>query len=259
MRRYEELGVLIFNNSETFCMRATNWEFENRALIFGLIFAAAFQFYLLDRQIAPTPLAVWLAPKFGTSDDTVIKWLFGFAALLVFAGAFMRTWASAYLNADVVYAAEVKTASLVADGPYRRVRNPLYFANVLMAIGMGAMTSRPGFFFAVVAMIVFCYRLIFREEADLEAKQGEQYRQYLKAVPRLWPSLRPQIPSAGATANWKQGFMAELWYWGFGVAVMVFAFTLAVKWFFLIVGVSIALFWISSMMLQKAQGTGNRD
>ena len=69
--------------------------------------------------------------------------------------ALIRTWASAYLHAGVVYAPEVKTESLVADGPYRRVRNPFYFANVLIAIGMGAMMSRIGFFVAVVAMLVF--------------------------------------------------------------------------------------------------------
>jgi len=32
--------------------------------------------------------------------------------------------------------------------------NPLYFANVLMVIAMGAMMSRLGFFVAVVAMLV---------------------------------------------------------------------------------------------------------
>ena len=232
-------------------MRATTWEFKNRAMIFGLIFAAAFQFYLLDHQIAPTPVAVWLGAKLGISDELVIKWLFGFAALLVFVAAFVRTWASAYLKADVVYASEVKTALLVADGPYRHVRNPLYFANVLLAIGMGALASRPGFVFAVVAMVVFCYRLILREEAELEAKQGEQYRRYRNAVPRLLPALRARIPSAGTEAGWKDGFIAELWYWGFGLAALVFAFTLAVKWFFVILGASVGLFWISSVVLRK--------
>ncbi|HTC90846.1 MAG TPA: hypothetical protein VK686_21225 [Bryobacteraceae bacterium] len=49
------------------------------------------------------------------------------------------------------------------------MRNPLYFANVLMAIGMGALMSRIGFFIVVLAMLLFCYRLILREESALEA------------------------------------------------------------------------------------------
>ena len=105
----------------------------------------------------------------------------------------------------------MKTESLVADGPYRRVRNPLYLANVLMAIGIGAMMSRLGFLVAVVAMLVFCYRLIAREEAEFHASQGEQYEGYRKAVPRLWPSLWPRIASAGRQANWMEGFKAESW------------------------------------------------
>ena len=232
-------------------MKATNWEFENRALIFGLIFAAAFQFYFLDQQIAPTALANWIAAKLQRSDEAVLRSLFGVAGLLLVVAAVIRTWASAYLHADVVYAAEVKTSSLVADGPYRYVRNPLYFANVLMAIGMGAMASFPGFVFAVLAMLVFSYRLILREEAELQAKQGERYQQYRKAVPRLWPSLWPRIPSAGKKAKWADGLKAELWYWGFALSVIVFAITLKVRWFFLILGASIPIFWVSSVMLQR--------
>jgi protein-S-isoprenylcysteine O-methyltransferase Ste14 len=106
--------------------------------------------------------------------------------VLLTVAALLRTWASSYLSAGVVYAAEVKTESLVADGPYRQVRNPLYLANVLMVIGMGAMMSRTGFIVAVAAMLVFCYRLILREESELQTSQGEPYEGYSKAVPRLW-------------------------------------------------------------------------
>src|SRR3989442_2400166 len=80
--------------------------------------------------------------------DLVARLLFAFAAFWLVVAALIRTWASSYLRAAVVYAAEVKTESLVADGPYRQVRNPLYFANVVMAIGMGAMMSPTGFFVA---------------------------------------------------------------------------------------------------------------
>src|SRR5207244_5419566 len=109
--------------------------------------------------------------------------------------AIIRTWASAYLKSEVVYASEIKTAALVADGPYRHVRNPLYFGNVLLALGMGAMASRTGFVVLQILMWLFCYRLIFREEAELRAVQGEQYDAFKKAVPRLLPSLTPRIPS----------------------------------------------------------------
>jgi hypothetical protein len=150
-----------------------------------------------------------------------------------------------------VYATEVKTESLVADGPYRQTRNPLYFANVLMAIAMGAMMSRTGFFLALVAMLVFCYRLILREEAELQVSQGKQYEDYSKAVPRLWPSLRPRIASAGREAMWIEGFKAESWYWGFAAALVTFVITLKLKLFFVILVASLALFWVSSVVVRK--------
>ena len=183
--------------------------------------------------------------------DLVARLLFAVAALLLVLAAFIRTWASSYLQAGVVYAAEVKTASLVADGPYRQVRNPLYFANVLMIIAMGAMMSRLGFLVAVIAMLVFCYRLILREEAELQASQGQPYHAYCKAVPRLWPSLWPRVASAGRQARWMEGIKAESWYWGFAAALVAYAITLKLTLFFVILVVSLMLFWVSSMALHK--------
>jgi protein-S-isoprenylcysteine O-methyltransferase Ste14 len=202
-------------------VKATNWEFKNRALVFGLIFGVTFPLYALDHQNATGALANWLAPRLRMNAGLVARLLFAFAALLLATAALIRTWASSYLHASVVYAPEVKTDSLVGDGPYRRVRNPLYFANVLMVIGMGALMSRTGFFVAVLAMLVFCYRLIFREEDELQASQGARYQGYRRAVPRLWPSLQPRIVSAGQPANWAAGFKAESWYWGFAAGLVV--------------------------------------
>ena len=232
-------------------MRATNWEFRNRALLFGLVFAVSFPLYLVDHQNSTGALASWVASGLPSRADLVARFLLAFAAVLLLVAALLRTWASAYLRAGVVYASEVKTASLVADGPYRQVRNPLYFANVLMVIAVGAMMSRLGFFVAVVAMLLFCYRLILREEAELQAVQGEQYQGYRKAVPRLWPALRPRIASAGHQARWADGFKAESWYWGFASALVAFAITLRLTLFFAILTASLALFWVSSIVLQK--------
>jgi hypothetical protein len=177
--------------------------------------------------------------------------LFALAAFLLVVAAFIRTWASSYLQASVVYASEVKSASLVADGTYRYVRNPLYFANVLMIIAMGAMMSRLGFIVAVLAMLVFCYRLIFREEAELQASRGQQFAEYRQAVPRLWPLPWPRIASAGRQAKWSEGFKAESWYWGFAAALIAYATTLKLWVFFVILAASLILFWISSARRQK--------
>jgi protein-S-isoprenylcysteine O-methyltransferase Ste14 len=232
-------------------MKATKWEFTNRALLFGLIFAFCFPLYFLDHQNSTIALAHWLGPRLQRNADLIARLLFAFAAVLLIVAALIRTWSSAYLRSGVVYASEVKTESLVADGPYRQVRNPLYFANVLMVMAVGAMMSRLGFFVALVAMLVFCYRLIGREEAELQASQGEPYKDYRNAVPRLWPALWPRIASPGRQAKWADGFKAESWYWGFAAALVAFVITLKLWLFFVILGASLILFWISSVVLQK--------
>ena len=232
-------------------MRATNWEFKNRAMLFGLIFSFSFSAYYLDAQNSVAALANWIGAARGIDANLVARLLFALATCLLVAAAFMRTWASSYLQASVVYASEVKTASLVADGPYRHVRNPLYFGNVLLAIGMGAMMSRIGFFMAIVAMLVFCYRLILREESDLQASQGTQYDLYRKSVPRLWPALRPRTDSAGGQPSWSEGFKAEFWCWGFAISVAAFAVTLNTTAFYVILGASVLLLWLSTLVIQK--------
>jgi protein-S-isoprenylcysteine O-methyltransferase Ste14 len=233
-------------------MQATNWEFTNRALIFGLIFGFAFSVYVIDPQNSTAALANWLGARLHFIDaDLAARLLLALATGLLIVAALTRTWASSYLNATVVYAAEVKTASLVADGPYRRVRNPLYFANVLLALGLGAMMSRTGFFVAIVLMLVFCYRLIFREESELQAGQGEQYDRYRDAVPRLWPALSPRIASAGREGRWMDGFKAEFWCWGCALSVAAFAITLNLPAFFGILAASIAVLWVFSRISEK--------
>jgi protein-S-isoprenylcysteine O-methyltransferase Ste14 len=223
--------------------------------MFGLIIALAFLFYFLDPQNATAALANLLAPRLGINADPLARILFAIAAVLLIAAALIRTWASAYLQSDVVYAAAIQTRSLVADGPYRHMRNPLYFANLLMAIGMGAMTSRIGFFVLLLGMLLFCYRLVLREEAELRAVQGESYEQYRKAVPRFWPALQPRVPAGHGQANWAAGFKAESWYWGFAAALVAFAITLKTNLFFVIVGLSLASFWLLSSKKESQPGT----
>jgi protein-S-isoprenylcysteine O-methyltransferase Ste14 len=236
-------------------MKATNWEFTNRALIFGLIFAISFPLYFLDPQNVVAALSSWLGPRIRINEDSVAQLLFASAACILIGAALLRTWASAYLEADVVYAPDLKTQSLVADGPYRHVRNPLYLANVLMAVAMGFMMSRVGFAVAVVSMVIFCYRLIVREEGELLGSQGERYERYLRAVPRLLPSLQARIASAGRKANWGAGFKAESWYWGFAAALAVFSVTLKLQVFFVILAASVILLWASPWIFRKKDST----
>jgi protein-S-isoprenylcysteine O-methyltransferase Ste14 len=229
---------------------ATRWEFANRAVLFGLIISLAFACYLFDRNNVTALLSDWLAARYQQNAEFLARVLFLVAALLLASAALLRTWASAYLNAQIVYASDVKSTSLAAGGPYRWVRNPLYFANLLMAVALGALMNRSGCIVVVLGMLIFCYRLILREEAELSLNLGE-YAAYRKAVPRFWPSPIPRIPSSQQPANWSAGLKAECWYWGFVLGLAVFAITLNLGYFFLVATFSVLFFWFSPRIFKS--------
>src|SRR5947209_3386659 len=204
-------------------MRATDFEFRNRFWIFGLLYFAGFIPYWFHDQNALASLLNAIKP--GISERGV-HMAFGIAAAVMFAAALLRTWATAYLSTEVMKHTEVQSATLVADGPYRYVRNPLYLGNILMTFSFGALASRIGAVVIIFGVIIFIYRIIGREESELVLAQGESYRRFLATVPRLFPSFTPRLPRSGRAPRWKQAFAGESMMWGFGITVFIFAFTL---------------------------------
>ncbi len=218
-------------------LAASDFEFKYRFWIFGALFWISFSTYSWDHANSAVCIVQWIARSRHTSPAAwEYRTAFAIAALLCVANAALRTWGTAYLNPEVMTDKRVHTSRLVADGPYRHVRNPLYFGNILLAIGFGLMSSPVGFVILVAGMIAFEYRLILREEAALSATQGDSYRAYCAAVPRLLPALRPKLPSAGTTPRWSDGFLGEAFMWTLAAAVAAFAVTLHLKIFWIVVG-----------------------
>ena len=226
-------------------LATSNFEFKNRFWIIGVIFGVAFWSYSIDHQNAGVALTEWIARLCGsTATNADYRWIFAIASLFAVLAAAIRTWGTAYLNPEVMIAERVQTSRLVADGPYRYVRNPLYLGNILLAIGFGAMASRIGCAILIVGMLVFVYRLILREEAGIAASQGDAYRAYCAAVPRLLPALRPQLPSARGAPNWTDGFLGEAFMWVMAASLVAFAFSLKQEIFFWVLGGSFVVYAI---------------
>ena len=80
---------------------------------------------------------------------------------------------------------------LVAAGPYRRVRNPMY-------VGAGAALAGAALFYQSAALVAFAAGfllvthlfVVFYEEPTLERTFGAQYADYRNAVPRWMPTWR---------------------------------------------------------------------
>jgi protein-S-isoprenylcysteine O-methyltransferase Ste14 len=225
-------------------MQASLFEFRHRWWIFASLFFVAFFAYFLDPVNSGTAIADRLAKPHGSVTDNASRLVFAFGALMLIVAALLRTWGTAYLQAAVMRDARVHTEKLLADGPYRHVRNPLYLGNIFMAVGIGLMASRLGFLILMLGMTVFVIRLLLREESELLRDQGEPYRAYCAAVPRLLPSLPPRVPSAGNAPHWAEAFRAELMYWLLALAMLVFAVTLNIKIFWGIFAVAMASSWL---------------
>ena len=203
-------------------MRATNFEFRYRFWLITAVFFAGFACAFLDHRNAATTLASTL----GWEGRRAVTIIFAVGAGLVLLAAWLRTWASAYLRTRVVKDGALHTDRLVADGPFRHVRNPLYLGLLSLATGFGLLASPTGFVVIVVGMFLVVVRLIGREEEELDRAQGESYRAYRRAVPSLVPALRPRLPASGARPEWRQAVIGELAMWAFGIGAAVFAVTL---------------------------------
>src|SRR5690349_20674404 len=112
-------------------MRATRFEFEQRFWVIGLVFFLGFSLTALDQTNAAVGLLRLIAPSLAPDSPRAalaIRLIFGAGAAVVFLAAMLRTWATAYLRTEIVHDASQHSEALMADGPYRFVRNPLYLA-----------------------------------------------------------------------------------------------------------------------------------
>lgn len=119
-------------------LAAGDLEYRLRPWIIAAIFFAAFELYQWDHVRAAGALAGWLTPSGGNVHATETL-IFGAGAAMALAAAALRTWAAAYMSSSVVHDPRVHDSRLVADGPYRYLRNPLYLGVILIA-----WRNRPG-------------------------------------------------------------------------------------------------------------------
>ncbi len=157
--------------------------------------------------------------SFGIATPIVIV----LGALVALAGAVLRVWGAAYLGYSTVHHGDMQAGAVMADGPYRYMRNPLYLGGLCMMLAISLLMPPSGALFIMVLLTVFFLRLILGEEAFLSTQLGEPYRKYLSSVPRLIPRLRSGLPPAGNKPHWFTALLTEVMPIGMFITIGVLA------------------------------------
>jgi protein-S-isoprenylcysteine O-methyltransferase Ste14 len=120
----------------------------------------------------------------------LLGWLF------VLVGLGLRSWAAGVLRKD---------RELTVTGPYRLIRNPLYFGSFLMMTGFCVLLGDVDNFFLILAPVILLYTIKVRqEERWLAGLFPEPFAAYLRRTPRFIPRLAwVDVRSPWNWAQWR--------------------------------------------------------
>ena len=148
-------------------MGATKIEFRLRVAIITVIITLGFWAPWIETLGIGTRISlwVWLAlalNRAGVASFAVaVPLVIVVAALIAAKGAALRIWGTAYLGSAIVNHGEMQAGTVLADGPYRYVRNPLYLGSWCMFAAMAFLMPPTG------ALIVAVLHHGFSNAADL--------------------------------------------------------------------------------------------
>jgi len=134
--------------------------------------------------------------------------------MMVVIGEVTRFYGVAYAGSLTRVTGSVGAPQVIVNGPFARVRNPLYIGNMLTYVGIGVMSNAlyPWLVLAAFVWFSFQYHLIvLEEEAFLEKEFGVAYTDFKKQVPRFIPRLtRYKNPAQEKQLpNWHEAVRSE--------------------------------------------------
>lgn len=117
----------------------------------------------------------------GTGEEILEALFFG----LIMLGQIIRVSARGYKAEH-----SQDSQALIQGGPYQVVRNPMYLGIFLIGLGVArAIFKWWAVTFFIVVFIIRYVVLIYKEEKKLLAIFPQEYPQYCRKVPRLFPAL----------------------------------------------------------------------
>lgn len=106
---------------------------------------------------------------------------------------------------------KVYASTLVQGGVFGHCRNPLYLGNIMLAVGIALVVHSAAFYLIVLPLVGYAYvAIVAAEEAFLQGKFGDAYRDYCQRVNRWIPRWRGWSQSvAGMRFNWRRVLVKE--------------------------------------------------
>jgi protein-S-isoprenylcysteine O-methyltransferase Ste14 len=142
-----------------------------------LLFLAALALGLVSDHLLPLPFAV--------PEADLIRWIIAGSLILV-GLALAATGIRNFSRAATPVPTNEPTRALVTTGIHGWIRNPIYLGMVLVYGGIGVAAHSPWTLILTLPLaLTIRYGVIAREEAYLERRFGDAYRDY-KARVRRW-------------------------------------------------------------------------
>ena len=226
-------------------MQASAVEYRHRYLLHGLIYAVCFAAPWAVLLPVPYRAPMWAFVQNGSTwfqvanalskplyQNFAFDWNAVLVVMIVLAviGAALRLWGASYLGASTVQRGGMVGDSVIADGPYRFVRNPLYLGTVLHTLALALLMRPDAGLLCLVLITLLQFRLIFREEPYLLERLGEPYAAYLSQVPRFIPSMRPRTAKGASRPLWSQGVLSEVYMIGTAITLASVGWSRGFAW-----------------------------
>jgi len=184
MSRHSPLDELL-NKVGTFCFRFRSGLFPILFITVGLI----------------------VRPAYFLGNEELDCYTTGAGVLIALAGGLVRI-----LTIGLVYIKrggrdkKVYAETLVTDGIFGHVRNPMYLGNLLIAAGICLLYGSAWVYAGVFSLFLFIYiSIVTAEERFLAGKFGETFESYCNQVPRFVPRLRGVTETFGNYRfNWRR-------------------------------------------------------
>ncbi len=175
-----------------------NFFFRYRNALFPLVFVLG---------------ALTLRPKVIFDSVAVDRFLVLSGAMLALVGQALRL---ATIGFEYIHRGgkdgQVYASRLVRGGVYGVMRNPMYVANALIAVGMTIYLGAPLAYVIIVPLFLFIYHsIVAAEEAYLRNKFGAEYDSYESSVNRYVPRLSLcRQAFAGMRFDWRKSLKKDL-------------------------------------------------